>query len=246
LKILRGQIKKREEYQKLKKVGFMLILMLVAVSLLVAGSSCEGGGGNATPTATVNPTATQPTATSAQPTKTTGPTTTATTDVSKQPRNEKWLFGTWQATVPGTASIGLAGKKVQLVVTEVALEQDESMQGNPVRLFAYAGSIIWDVGGDQGTQAFNHDPVSWPTSGENVLTWSSTGLMGQFMENVSLRIYTDPSVYDFELDWGPATSKAGSTWNSLDFYGTIWDRTADGSAVFAPDELGYLKFTKIN
>jgi len=32
----------------------------------------------------------------------------------------------------------------------------------------------------------------------------------------------------------------------LDFYGTIWDRNADGSAVFAPSELGYLKFTKTN
>ena len=225
----------------MKKVGFILTLMLAAISLLVAGSSCEGGGGNATPTATVNPAATQPTATSAQPT-TAGPT----TAVSGQPRNEKWLIGTWQATIPGSASIGLAGKKVQLVVTEVALKQDETMQGNPVRLFAYAGSLIWDVGGDQGTQTFNHEHESWPTSGENVLTWSSTGLMGQFMENVSLRIYTDPSVYDFELDWGPATSKAGSTWNSLDFYGTIWDRIADSSAVFVPDELGYLKFTKIN
>jgi hypothetical protein len=245
LKILRGQIKKREEYQKLKKVGFILTLMLAAVSLLVAGSSCDGGGGNATPTATVNPAATLPTATSAQPT-TTGPTTTATTDVSKQPRNEKWLIGTWQATIPGSASIGLAGKKVQLVVTEVALKQDETMQGNPVRLFAYAGSLIWDVGGDQGTQTFNHEHESWPTSGENVLTWSSTGLMGQFMENVSLRIYTDPAVYDFELDWGPATSKAGSTWNSLDFNGTIWDRNADTSALLYPGELGYLKFTKIN
>jgi len=133
-----------------------------------------------------------------------------------------------------------------LVVTEVALKQDETMQGNPVRLFAYAGSLIWDVGGDQGTQTFNHEHESWPTSGENVLTWSSTGLMGQFMENVSLRIYTDPAVYDFELDWGPATSKAGSTWNSLDFNGTIWDRNADTSALLYPGELGYLKFTKIN
>lgn len=230
----------------MKKVGFILILMLAAISLLVAGSSCDGGGGNATPTATVNPAAAQPTTSSAQPTHTSAASPTQATDVSKQPRNEKWLIGTWQATIPGTASIGLAGKKVQLVVTEVALEQDESMQGNPVRLFAYAGSLIWDVGGEQGKQTFNHEPVSWPTSGENVLTWGSTGLGGQFMENISLRVYTDPAVYDFELDWGPATSKAGSVWNSLDFYGTIWDRTADGQAVFAPDELGYLKFTKIN
>jgi len=230
----------------LKKIGFILTLMLAAVSLLVVGSSCDGEGGNATATATGTPATIQPTTSSAQPTHTSAASPTQATDVSKQPRNEKWLIGTWQATVPGTASIGLAGKKVQLVVTEAALEQDETMQGNPVRLFAYAGSLIWDVGGDQGTQAFNHDPVSWPTSGENVLTWSSTGLMGQFMENVSLRVYSDPSVYDFELDWGPATSKAGSTWNSLDFYGTIWDRIADSSAVFIPDELGYLKFTKIN
>jgi hypothetical protein len=229
----------------LKKVGFILTLMLVAISLLVVGFTCEGGGGNATATPTGTPAAAQPTATSAQPT-TAGPTTTATTDVSKQPRNEKWLIGTWQATIPGTASIGLAGKKVQLVVTEVALKQDDTIYGNPVRLFAYAGSLIWDVGGDQGTQTFSHEHENWPTSGENVLTWQSTGLGGQFMENISLRIYTDPAVYDFELDWGPASSKAGSTWNSLDFYGTIWDRTADGQAVFAPDELGYLKFTKVN
>ena len=216
--------------------------MLAAVSLLVVG--CGGGDEESTPT----PEAThaQPTASSVQPTHTSAASPTQATDVSKQPRNEKWLIGTWQATIPGTASIGLAGKKVQLVVTEVALEQDESMQGNPVRLFAYAGSLIWDVGGNQGTQAFNHEPVSWPTSGENVLTWGSTGLGGQFMENISLRIYTDPAVYDFELDWGPATSQAGSTWNSLDFNGTIWDRNADTSAVCYPGELGSLKFTKIN
>ncbi len=211
--------------------------MLVAVSLLVVG--CGGGDEEATPTP--EGTHNQPNATSVQPT-----TAGTTTDVSKQPRNEKWLIGTWQATVPGTASIGLAGKKIQLVITEVALEQDETMEGNPVRLFAYAGSLIWDVGGDQGKQTFNHDPVNWPTSGENVLTWSSTGLMGQFMENVSLRVYSDPNVYDFELDWGPAISQAGKTWNSLDFNGTIWDRNADTSAFFYPGEQGYLKFTKIN
>jgi hypothetical protein len=215
--------------------------MLIAVSLLVAG--CGGGDEESTPTPKT--TSAQPTASSSQPTHTSAANPTQATDVSKQPRNEKWLIGTWQATVPGTASIGLAGKKVQLVVTEAALEQDETMQGNPVRLFAYAGSVVWDVGGNQGTQAFNHDPVSWPTSGENVLTWSSTGLMGQFMENISLRVYTDPAVYDFELDW-EAISKASSTWNSLDFNGTIWDRTTDTSAVCYPGELGYLKFTKIN
>jgi hypothetical protein len=222
----------------LKKVGFILVLVLVAVSLLVVG--CGGGLKKATPTpeSTVNPTTTQPIHTSAA-----SPTQAA--DVSKQPRNEKWLFGTWQATIPGTASIGLASKKVQLVVTEVALKQDESMQGNPVRLFAYSGSLIWDAGGDQGTQAFSHEHENWPTSGENVLTWGSTGLGGQFMENISLRVYTDPAVYDFELDW-EAISKASSTWNSLDFHGTIWDRTTDTSAVFAPGELGYLRFTKIN
>jgi len=225
----------------LKKVGFILTLMLVAVSLLVAG--CGGEGAESTPTPTEMHA--QPTATSIQPT-TAGSTTTATTDVSEQPRNEKWLIGTWQATIPGSASIGLAGKNVQLVVTEVALKQDETIQGNPVRLFAYSGSLIWDVGGDQGTQAFSHEHENWPTSGENVLAWQTTGLGGQFMENVSLRVYTDPAVYDFELDWGPAISKAGSSWNSLDFYGTIWDRNEDGRAVFHPGELGYLKFTKIN
>jgi regulation of enolase protein 1 (concanavalin A-like superfamily) len=78
LKILRGQIKKRKEYQKLKKVGFMLILMLVAVSLLVVGCGGEEEA-NPTATSTVNPTATQPTATSAQPTETTGPTPPTTT-----------------------------------------------------------------------------------------------------------------------------------------------------------------------
>ena len=216
--------------------------MLATVSLLVAG--CGGGGKEGTPTPT-KATSAQPTASSAQPT-TAGPTTTTSTTVTGQPRSENWLIGTWQASIPGTASIGLAGKKVQLVVTEVALKQDDTIYGNPVRLFAYAGSLIWDVGGDQGTQTFNHEHESWPTSGENVLTWGSTGLGGQFMENVSLRIYTDPAVYDFELDWGGAISQAGSVWNSLDFYGTIWDRNADTQAVFDPSELGYLKFTKTN
>lgn len=230
----------------MKKVGFILILMLVAISLLGVGFTCKGGGDNATATPTGTPANIQPTASSAQPTHTSAASPTQAAADNKQPRNENWMLGTWQATIPGTASIGLAGKKIQLVVTGVALEQDETMYGNPVRLFAYAGSLIWDVSGAQGTQTFNHDPVSWPTSGENVLTWQSTGLGGQFMENISLRIYTNPAVYDFELDWGPATSKVGSAWNSLDFYGTIWDRNADSSAVFVPDELGYLKFTKVN
>jgi hypothetical protein len=243
LKILRGPIKKREEYQKLKKIGFILILMLVAISLLVTGCSCGEEEATPTPTSTVNTTSAQPTATSAQPT-TAGPTTTATTAVSGQPRSENWLIGTWEASIPSTASIGLAGKNVQLVVTEVALKQDDTVQGNPVRLFAYSGSLIWDVGGDQGTQAFNHE--DWPTSGNNILAWQSTGLGGQFLENISLRNYAYPAVYDFELDWGAAISQAGSVWNSLDFYGTIWDRNADTKAVFAPSELGYLKFTKIN
>ena len=227
----------------MKKVGFILILMLVAISLLVTG--CSGGEEEAKPTATstVKPTAAQPTATSAQPTKTpAGPTQTAA--VSGQPRSETWLIGTWEASIPSTASITLAGKKVQLVVTEVALKQDETVQGNPVRLFAYSGSLIWDVGGDQGTQAFSHE--DWPTSGNSILAWGSTGMGGQFLENISLRNYAYPAVYDFELDWGAAISQAGSVWNSLDFYGTIWDRNADTKAVFAPSELGYLKFTKIN
>lgn len=227
----------------MKRVGFILILMLVAVSLLVVG--CGGDGGESTPTPT-EATHAQPTASSVQPTHTSAASTTQAADVSKQPRSENWLIGTWQATIPGSASIGLAGGEVQLVVTEVDLEQDETMQGNPIRLFAYAGSLVWDVGGEQGTQGFNHEPENWPTSGENVLTWQTTGMAGQFMENISLRVYTDPSVYDFELDWGPAISAAGSTWNSLEFYGTIWDRNADGRAVFHPGELGYLKFTKIN
>jgi hypothetical protein len=88
--------------------------------------------------------------------------------------------------------------------------------------------------------------VERPTTGNNILAWQSTGMGGQFLENISLRNYAYPAVYDFELDWGAAISQAGSVWNSLDFYGTIWDRNADTKAVFDPSELGYLKFTKIN
>jgi beta-xylosidase len=63
----------------MKRLGFVLIFVLAVISLL--GIGCSGGEEQANPTATstVNPTATQPTATSAQPTKTTAPTPPTTT-----------------------------------------------------------------------------------------------------------------------------------------------------------------------
>jgi hypothetical protein len=132
-------------------------------------------------------------------------------------RNENWLIGTWEATVPKTDPSYFYGKKARLNLTGVNLISNEKIQGNPTGQFAYTGSIVWDVGGSENSITFSGD--NWKQ--ENVgLTWgySSPGT-NQFVENISMRIYDN--TFSFELDWGPQISKPGSSYESLSFFGSI-------------------------
>ena len=148
-------------------------------------------------------------------------------------RNENWLLGTWQATVPKTGSSNFAGKKIKLNVTSVMLVSDEKVQGNPTGKFAYSGSIIWDVGGEEKTLDFVKEDWS---AGNGTLMWgyASPGA-NQFVENITQRIYD--LTLAFELDWGPQIFKPGSTFKSLGFFGSIQSLDTSDKDEFDPSHL---------
>ena len=148
-------------------------------------------------------------------------------------RNENWLLGTWQATVPNTGSSNFAGKKIKLNVTSVMLVSDEKVQGNPTGKFAYSGSIIWDVGGEEKTLDFVKEDWS---AGNGTLMWeyASPGA-NQFVENITQRVYD--LTLAFELDWGPQISKPCSTFKSLGFFGSIQNLDISDKDEFDPSHL---------
>jgi hypothetical protein len=132
-------------------------------------------------------------------------------------RNEDWLLGTWEATVPKSDTSYFKGKIAKLSITGVTLISNEKIQGNPTGKFAYTGSLVWDVGGEERSLAFSDE--NWKEDNTGLLWEYASPGANQFMENISMRIYDH--TYAFELDWGPQISKPGSTYQSLSFYGSI-------------------------
>jgi hypothetical protein len=153
-------------------------------------------------------------------------------------RNENWLLGTWEATVPKSDTSHFAGKKARLIVNGAHLISSEKVQGNPTGKYAYTGSMVWDIGGAEKTIPFTETTLTEETPG---LLWNyaSPGA-NQFLENVSMRIYGD--TLSFELDWGPQMSKPGSTYQSLSFYGSIQNTDTSDRDEFPPSNM--VKFTR--
>jgi hypothetical protein len=195
----------------------VLILLLIALGMILIGVAGCGGSPS---------TGSSQTTGSGQ--------TTSTSNGSGLLRNENWLIGTWEATVPKTETSYFAGKKITLSVSSVMLVSDEKVQGNPTGKFAYSGSLRWDTGGQSMMLSFTKE--NWKTD-EEILLWgySSPGA-NQFLENISMRINNDPT-FSFELDWGPQISKPGSTFKSLPFYGSIQNLDTSNKDFFDPNHM---------
>jgi hypothetical protein len=208
----------------------VLALLSVILALCIAGIAGCGGSSS-----------TAPGQTSGQNTNGTTGTTSQLADTSSGPgllRNEKWLIGTWAATVPKSSSSSFAGKKINLSIASVMLLSNESVQGRPTGKYAYSGNLVWDVGGEARTLVFIKE--NWKT-GDGSLIWeyASPGA-NQFMENITMRIYD--FTFSFELDWGPQISKPGSTYKSLGFYGSIQNLDTSAKDNFDPTNL--INFTQ--
>jgi hypothetical protein len=153
-------------------------------------------------------------------------------------RGESWLLGTWTASIPNTDSSIFAGKKLKLEVASVMLGSDEKAQGRLAAKFGYSGRLVWDAGGQESSQKFVQE--DWDV-GPSVVVWEymSPGA-NQFLENITLRIYG--SNYEFALDWGPQISKPGSTFSTLEFYGSIQNIETDQRQEFDPQNM--IKLTR--
>jgi len=223
----------------MKKIVAVLLVLLIALSV-TATMGCKGGelktstgittGGK--PTSTNTPVGQTSTATG----QTSNP---ASGSVAGGPRNENWLLGVWEASVPNTDAALFTGKKIVLKISDVMLASSEKVQGRPTGRYSYSGSLIWDTGSAEKTLEF---VKTNQLSGDSTITWSYLSpVANQFTENISLRIYG--SEWQFELDWGPQISKPNSTIKSLAFYGDIENIDISQREEFDPNHMITFKQT---
>jgi hypothetical protein len=216
-----------------KTISLFLIFILILCLVVVAG--CSGGKTSTSPSQTTG----QTSKTSSSPSQTTSLTqNTPTPESPPLLRNENWLIGTWSVTVPKTGSSKLSGKKINLYVASVKLENKDEIKGRPTGKYAYSGNLVWDTDGEKKTLGFG---TADQVTGDSILIWSyASPVANQYLENISMRIYD--MTYSLELDWGPQISKLGGTIKSLDFFGSIENLDTSDRVNFDPTNM--LVFTQ--
>jgi hypothetical protein len=207
-----------------------MLLMFILILSLIGVSGCSGGKTTTSPSQTTG----QTPKTSTSPAQTTSQTpNTPTPERPPSLRNENWLIGTWNATVPKTGSSKFAGKKINLYIASVKLESKDEIKGRPTGKYAYSGNLVWDADGEKKTMGFG---TADQLTGDSILIWSyASPDSNQYMENISMRVYD--MTYSLELDWGPQISKPGSTIKSLEFYGSIQNLDTSDRDSFDPKNM---------
>ncbi|HNY01656.1 MAG TPA: hypothetical protein PKG48_03665, partial [Bacteroidales bacterium] len=121
---------------------------------------------------------------------------------------ENWLIGTWEGTTPSSVT-PFANTKIRIVFDKAELKVSDSMQGNPRRIWAYDGTLTWDVGG-AGQWSMQFAANRYPLPDDNIIIYEclTVNAIKQSMANISLRvgdtIQTEPW-HSVDLDWGMYT-----------------------------------------
>jgi hypothetical protein len=165
--------------------------------------------------------------------------------------NENWLIGTWEATTPIIGKPMFDNKKIRLVFDEVVLKATDTVPHNEVKLWAYSGTLTWDLDSvAPWSMRFFH--ADYPT-GLNAIIWQSMTMYEADLtvNNISLRVGDSVNMqpnpeYDFDLDWGMYNDYTRVPPTYLDFYGDI-EIYVNGQyyeADYWPDTGNALRFTK--
>jgi hypothetical protein len=164
-----------------------------------------------------------------------------------QARNENWLIGTWEGVMPANSDALLSNKKIRMTITGVKLKQeDQPVQNQTHRVYAYSGTFIWDAEVTNWTMAFRDQ--NFPQPDYNVVVWGCQTMKPAtiFVETLSLRICDTTNAeisHNINLDL-QAQNNGGSSITGLDLSGDIQIETNEGSfrADFTNGNL--LHFTK--
>jgi hypothetical protein len=134
-----------------------------------------------------------------------------------------WLIGTWEGTTPSTIT-PFANTKIRVVFESYNLESYDTMPGNIRKLYAYSGTLTWDVDDTAWSMGFIH--ANYPTPDYDVIIWDclTYNAANTTMNNVSVRVTDTIQVnpyHTIDLDWGPFADYSGNPPTYLDFYGDV-------------------------
>lgn len=154
---------------------------------------------------------------------------------------ENWLIGTWEGTTPSSVT-PFANTKIRIVFNSAVLKTDDSISGNPRKVWAYSGTLTWDVGG-AGEWSMNFSVNNYPSPDYNVIIYEclTVTAANQVVDNISIRVADTVQVtplHTVDLDWGPAVISTSTPATSFAVYGDV-ELDYDGNiqrADYVPDE----------
>lgn len=134
-----------------------------------------------------------------------------------------WLIGTWEGTTPSSIS-PFEGTKIKIVIRKARLASESTVPGGSQEVWAYDGTLTWDVDGDAWSQDFFS--VNYPAPDYNIIIWSCLTMTqaNTTVNNISLRIADTIQtniMHGIDLDWGPVNNTTDDAPTQLDFYGDV-------------------------
>jgi len=137
---------------------------------------------------------------------------------------ENWLIGTWEGTTPSSVT-PFANTKIRIVFNNAVLKYDDQVAGGARKLWAYSGTLTWDVGG-AGQWSMNFSVNNFPAPDYNVIIYEcmTPNAATQVVDNISIRVADTVQVnpwHSVDLDWGPAIISTSTPATSFELYGDI-------------------------